>query len=270
VAPESDDNPWHYKFSWAPANVLRAGYDGALYLENNQLKYIPYHRLFQEIKQIKGGEGKEVFEGYYNRDSSRYIPIYGLEKAKTFIRGTLRSQGFCEAWNYLVQTGITSDRISMDMSQFRNWEEFRQVFKAPQPANPSVEKVLDWTFTNEPFSVPATPLPPVAALQILLEKKLQMKPADKDRVVMIHEFEYQLNGNKHKLTSWMDLIGEDSTHTAMAKTVGLPLALAACQIADGGFGVTGVMLPVIPEIYEPLLSQLSEHGIGFEEKEEEV
>jgi saccharopine dehydrogenase (NADP+, L-glutamate forming) len=272
VAPESDNNPWHYKFSWAPANVLRAGYDGALYLLNRMLHYVPYHRLFSEITEVSvpgSNSADDHFEGYLNRDSSRYIPIYGLQNAATFIRGTLRSSGFCAAWNHLLQSGLTTDRINVNTSSQPLWKDFLQAFEFPETSDPHIHKTMEWTFSGERVA-PYPSVHPVAVLQELLEKKLAMQPQDKDRVVMIHQFEYSLDNQNYRLTSWMDIIGDDAIHTAMAKTVGLPLALAAERMATGLFRSRGVVLPVIPEIYTPLLQSLRNEGIFFQEITEKI
>jgi saccharopine dehydrogenase (NADP+, L-glutamate forming) len=180
--------------------------------------------------------------------------------------------------------GITTDKIKLNISESESWKQFAEIFKFLKIPSPDVQKVLDWTFgddpminaANEEISPPAKPpvssvtkewiTSPVNALQTLLERKLKMKPDDRDRVVMIHEFEYNVEGNEHQLISSMDIIGKDSVHTAMAKTVGLPMALAANLMAEGAFDVKGVLLPVLPEIYEPLLLLLAQHGIQFKER----
>lgn len=278
VAKEDDTNPWHYKFSWAPYNVIRAGNDGALCRINSEHKYIPYSRLFAETEwfEING----ENFEGYYNRNSERYIELYNLQSAETFVRGTLRYPDFCRNWNALVNLGITHDSISITNHKEISWQQYFQAFF---PTEANIEKsslayilndkntsaAIAWLWQDANVKVPQQATP-AQALQTLLEEKWKLQPDDKDRVVMIHEFMYTLGEKCFGLKSWLDLNGENSLKTAMARTVGLPLALAAELIATKQLKTTGVIMPTLPELYEPLLARLQAEGIVFHEAEWEI
>ena len=262
VSKENCDNPWEYKFSWNPYNVIRAGSDGAMYLENNQLKYIPYHRLFTETKIIEANN--ESFEMYLNRDSTRYISLYGLEGIPTFLRGTLRYNSFCKKWNSLVDAGLTSDKIEMNFNENISWEQYLKGFIIKNSGDAEIKKAHEWLF-NDAGNIDLKTATPAANLQKLLENKWKMNPNDKDRVVMLHEIEYEKDGRKERLRSLLDMEGENARRSAMAKTVGLPLAIAAGLIADGIIKTFGVILPVISEVYKPVLAALSSEGIHFKE-----
>jgi saccharopine dehydrogenase-like NADP-dependent oxidoreductase len=277
VAADSDNNPWHYKISWNPYNIIRAGTDGGICISNGNFKYLPYNRLFSEARLIDAG-GVE-YDAYLNRNSLPYIALYGLEGINTFLRGTLRYKGFCRLWQFLVNAGITNDKISIPALGSLSWQDFFKIFM-PFPdkelednfrqltgSQPTAEETLaiKWLGFESGTLVPLAEGTPAEALQKLLEDKWKMEPQDKDRVVMLHEFIYSLHGKQYKLQSLLDLSGEDIHKTAMAKTVGLPLALAAELIANGQIHAEGVLLPVIPEVYKPLMAALERMGICFTE-----
>lgn len=275
IARGSDTNPWHYKISWNPYNIIRAGKDGGLAHIAGQSKYIPYTRLFRETEKFTIAEDR--FEGYLNRNSEQYAGPYGLRDADTFVRGTLRYDGFCEAWNVLVGLGITNDTLPLDLSG-KQWEDFIEMFLPEgKDLKHRVEAALGYTISHEAAEAfawlgdrirvaPPASATPAEALQVMLEEKWHMGGADKDRVVMIHEFGYSRQGKDYRLQSWMDLEGENATQTAMAKTVGLPLALAAELIADGKIRSRGVLMPTVKEIYAPIMDRLGDFGIRFEER----
>jgi saccharopine dehydrogenase-like NADP-dependent oxidoreductase len=278
VAPESDNNPWNYKITWNPRNVVLAGQGTVKYLENSQYKYIPYHRLFTTTEIIRvNGFGN--FEGYANRDSLKYIDTYGLKGISTFLRGTLRQPGFCAAWNLLVQLGITDDSYVIENSENLTWEEFTLSFlqnKKDKKINhalaslinkgPGAQEIhkLKWLGLLSDKKTGIANATPAQLLQKLLEEKLLMQPEDKDMIVMQHIFAYTLNNKNYKRTSSLVLKGENKIYTAMAKTVGLPLGIVARLILEDKIKLTGVQIPVIKEIYVPLLEELKEHGVEFE------
>ena len=278
VAPESDNNPWNYKVTWNPRNVVLAGQGTVKYLENKQYKYIPYHRLFTMTETIRI-EGHGNFEGYANRDSLKYISTYGLNDVSTFLRGTLRKPGFCDAWNLLVQLGITDDSYIIENSEQLSWHEFTLSFlrnRKDKKINhllaglikkgPGAQEIhkLKWLGLLNDKKIGIPKATPAQLLQKLLEEKLVMNPEDKDMIVMQHLFEYNLNGKLFKRSSSLVLKGENKTYTAMAKTVGLPLGIAARLILENKINLSGVQIPVVKEIYEPMLEELKKYGIGFE------
>jgi len=284
VAPESDDNPWHYKFSWNPGNVVLAGWPGpAKFIQCGKLKYIPYTRLFRRT-EIIDIEGFGRFEGYANRDSLQYIEKYNLQGIETIYRGTLRRPGFSQAWNLFVQLGATDNSYTMENSGELTHREFINSFLYYHPSD-SVEvklyrafhidqdspvvEMLEWLgiFSEEKIGVSNGT--PAQLLEGILTKKWKLQPRDKDLVVMWHKFNYveKESDKLVTLTSSMGLTGEDSGQTAMAKTVGLPLAIAAKLFLTGELNLTGLRIPTIREIYMPVLHELSMHGIAFTEKQ---
>jgi saccharopine dehydrogenase (NADP+, L-glutamate forming) len=280
VAPEYDNNPWNYKFTWNPRNVVLAGQGVAKYIVNNNYKYVPYHRLFTDIQTISV-KGYGNFDGYPNRDSLSYRKVYGLENIPTMLRGTLRKEGFCEAWNVFVQLGITDDSYQLEHSQQMT---YRQFIDAYLPANNSlsVEEKLKNVIGHDKKAIfdkivwlgllTDTPIPlqnasPAQILQHVLEQKWALGQADKDMIVMQHIFEYELKGKKHELYSSLVVKGDNIHSTAMAKTVGLPLAIGAKLYLEGKLdGLSGVHIPIMPMIYEPILEELASIGIIFQEQ----
>ena len=285
IAPESDDNPWNYKFTWNPRNVVLAGQGGAAsFIRNGQYKYIPYNRLFGRLDHMSV-EGFGDFVGYANRDSLSYRDTYGLQDIPTIFRGTLRRPGYCEAWNVFIELGMTSDTYEMDVQKFITPRSFTNSF-LPYNATKSVEEKFkeflredrmhlyhrfEWLgiFNDEPLIEIDNPTP-AQALQQILEFKLSLNDGDKDMLVMIHDFEYELNGKKYKISSHMVNIGEDQVYTAMSNTVGLPAAICAKMILTGALKTKGVTLPVQPEVYTPILQELESFDIRFIEKEIEL
>ncbi len=280
IAPESDDNPWNYKFTWNPRNVVLAGQGGAsCFLDHNEYKYIPYNRLFSRLASIKiNGYGE--FDGYANRDSLSYRKTYGLEDIPTIYRGTLRRPGYCQAWNIFIELGMTDDSYKMDRSETLTPRNFLNAF-LPYHENSTVEEKFktflredrinlynkfEWLGlfeSNEPIGL--MDASPAQLLEKILTKKLVLGPMDKDMLVMYHEFEYEKNGENYLVTSSMVNIGEDQTFTSMSNTVGLPVAIAAKMILNGQITKKGVTLPIAKEIYEPILSELEDFGITFNE-----
>jgi len=259
VAPENDDNPWHYKISWNPRNIVMAGQSGAVYKENGETKTVKYADLFDVSNKI-------IFDGlndlafYPNRDSLSYIPTYKLPDAATFIRTTLRHIDFFKGWNAIVHAGLTNEIDAVDVAglSFKKWSE---------PVLPFMHKeneaMLQFLGLFDDAIVPVTVKNSADILQFLVEKKLKMLPADKDMIVMLHEFEYELNGKNESLKSCLVVKGEDSLRTAMAKTVGLPLGIAAKLILNGVVQLKGLHIPTAKEIYEPVLQELESAGIKF-------
>jgi saccharopine dehydrogenase (NADP+, L-glutamate forming) len=281
VAPESDDNPWGYKFSWNPRNVVLAGQGGAAkYIRDGVTKYIPYHKLFQQVQHIDV-PGMGGFDGYANRDSLKYRAAYGLEDIPTLLRGTLRKAGYCAAWDAFVQLGCTDDSYAMELTASSTWGDYLRAF-LPGPApdlrratadylgvdttSPVLDK-LDWLglFNATPIGVEGRS--PAATLQHLLEQKWKLGPTDKDLVVMWHRFQYSVNGQRHEIQASLASIGLDPLHTAMARTVGLPIAMACKLVLNGAIKDRGVLLPLKASIYDPVLDELEALGIAFQESE---
>lgn len=281
IAPETDpENPWRYKFTWNPRNVVMAGQGTAKYLHDGIHKYIPYQQLFKRTTAITvSGYGE--FEGYANRNSLTYINAYGLQGIKTMLRGTLRYKDFCKAWDILVQLGCCDDTYTMEgvagMTHAGFMEAFldegmgsvKQRLMQQFSLHPEGEEIkrLAWSgfFSDEQIGL--TGGTPAQITEHILNKKWKLNPADKDMIVMWHRFVYEVAGRKHEIQSSLVVTGEDFVKTAMAKTVGLPLGIAARLLIEGKVKATGVQLPILPEIYTPLLQELKDYGICFKEQE---
>lgn len=279
VAPESDNNPWNYKFTWNPKNVILAGQGTVKFIRNGKYKYITYHNLFKRLEKIEI-ENHDDFEGYANRDSLKYMDIYGLKDIPTLLRGTLRKKGFCSAWDIFVQLGMTDDSylISCKNLSYRDFinsylvysdtksveDKISEFFKIPK-SDPIFEK-LEWSgiFSQEKISLDKAS--PADVLLHLLEDKWMLMPNDKDMVVMQHQFEYILEGKKHFKTSSLVIKGENAQQTSMAKTVGLPLGIAVKLHLQNKINLAGVHIPVLPEIYTPIMEELKNYGVKFSSK----
>ncbi len=261
VAPESDNNPWHYKISWNPQNVALAGVSGAIYKENGEIKNIPYEKLFDDCKTVQIDSVGEL--AYYpNRNSLHYIDLYKLDNPDTFIRTTLRYPAFCNGWKYIVSAGLTDNKKNVNTYKltFKEWSS--SIIPYLTEKNKNQFEYLGFFDEKE---VPASAKTSAEILQFLLETKLAMQPADKDMIVMLHELEYEMQNEKHTIKSSLIVKGENNIRTAMAKTVGLPLGIAAKLILQNEIKLTGMHIPILPEIYEPVLDELKNHGITFRE-----
>ena len=285
VAPESDTNLWNYKFTWNPRNVVVAGQGGAaVFMQEGKYKYIPYHRLFRRTEFLEV-ENYGRFEGLANRDSLKYRSVYGLDSIKTLYRGTLRRVGFSKAWNMFVQLGMTDDTYTLQGSEEMSYRDFVNSFLPYSPTD-SVElktrynlkidqddvmweKLLELDIFNPHKKIGIKNATPAQALQKILEEKWTLAPNDKDMIVMYHKFGYEIDGKTNQIDSTMVHLGEDQTYTAMAKTVGLPVAIATLKILNKEIITTGVLRPITKEIYDPILKELAENGIVFKEKERE-
>lgn len=338
VAPESDDNPWHYKISWNPRNIVLAGKAGAVYRENNQEKQVPYEELFntENVVEIPGiGD----LSWYANRDSLSYLPLYGLQDIATFLRTTLRHPDFMYGWKNLVDLKFTDEvqqydtdgktlaeafKEHMDSHQFSDWlqkklkdrladsklmlENLMKLMEVEEKAGEqgfeipgsfmaadekgNIEEIALDELKNRSASCLAYTMhqanltlrqlfflglddvitkvnkgrcSAADILQFALENKLALQPHDKDMIVMLHELEYELEGQKKSIRSSLVVTGENNLHTAMAKTVGLPLGIATKLILNGQLPLRGLHIPTAKAIYDPVLKELETYGIRFRE-----
>jgi len=281
VAPESDTNLWNYKFTWNPRNVVVAGQGGtAKFLQEGTYKYIPYHKLFRRTEFFKI-EGYGRFEGYANRDSLKYREAYGLQDVLTLYRGTMRRVGFSKAWNMFVQLGATDDSYTLENSEGMTYRDFINSFLPYSPTD-SVElklrhylkieqddimweKLLELNLFDHNKMIPLKNATPAQILQFILEDSWTLGEDDKDMIVMYHKFGYELSGKQLQIDANTVVKGESRTHTAMAKTVGLPVAMATLAILNKKISTPGVQIPIRKEVYEPILQELKEYGIVFNE-----
>ncbi len=272
MAPESDDNPWHYKITWNPANIVMAGSSGAIYKMNGNKIEIPYHKIFAN-NEVVDVPNLFPLAWYPNRDSLIYMNTYGLNDVNTFIRTTLRHPSFCRGWNKLINIGLTDVN---DEEEIKNCKKFHEWFQQkiyrnkPMIDNSNYEKEFDEQInflglkSNEPIDFPIKNS--ALLLQNILEKKLAMQPHDKDMIVMLHEINFEIYNEKKLIKSCLIVKGSDEKHTAMAKTVGLPLGIAARLILQNKIKIKGLHIPIVKEIYEPILSELEKNQIKFNEE----
>jgi saccharopine dehydrogenase-like NADP-dependent oxidoreductase len=281
VAPESDTNLWNYKFTWNPRNVVLAGQGGAAkFIQEGTYKYIPYHKLFRRTEFLEV-EGFGRFEAYANRDSLKYREVYGLQNAETCYRGTIRRVGFSKAWDVFVQLGMTDDTYIIDDSEHMSNRDFVNLFLPYHPTD-SVEikfrhqlkidqddviwdKLMELDLFSKSVVTGLKNATPAQMLEKILSYKWTLQPEDKDMIVMYHKIGYELNGEQKQIDATMVCLGDDQTYTAMAKTVGLPVAIATLKILNGEISTTGVQLPTAKEVYLPILEELEQYGVVFKE-----
>jgi len=281
----NSDNPWHYKFTWNPRNVILAGQGYVKFIQEGRYKYIPYQRLFRRTEIIHI-PGYGHFEGYANRDSLKYLDVYNLRGINTLYRGTLRRPGYCKAWDVFVQLGATDDTYELENVGEMTHRDFTNSFLFYNPSD-SVELKLahylnldlesevmykiKWLgmFSNEPVGIEKGT--PAQILEHILKKKWSLDADDKDMIVMWHKFNYiDLEGIEHEEHSTMVSLGDDSVHTGMSKSVGLPLGIATKLILEGKIKTTGVHIPIQKEIYAPILEELKNFGFDFIEEKIEL
>ncbi|MEO7523332.1 MAG: saccharopine dehydrogenase C-terminal domain-containing protein [Ferruginibacter sp.] len=344
VAPESDDNPWHYKISWNPRNIVLAGKAGALYKMNGKDIIENYEELFDAERIVATGNAEVPFLSYYpNRDSMPYIDLYKLHNADTFIRTTLRYTDFMHGWKNIVELKLTDETLQyqtdgktlqaffqehLEKNGFSEWleqnlserlsdtkillENLMKIMEAEEKAEESGESIPgNFMMVNESGDLKNIEVEDIKSnaaaamagkmheanlimkqlfflgmddketlidkgmcsaadvLQFALEKKLALAAGDKDMIVMLHEIEYSVNEKKRSIHSSLMVKGNDNIHTAMAKTVGLPLGITAKLILNGELKLTGLHIPVNKEIYEPVLEELKKYDVVFTETRKE-
>ncbi len=281
VHPDYDDNPWNYKFTWNPRNVVLAGQGTAQYIEGGEIKYIPYNKLFNRTENMSVLDSGE-FEAYANRDSLSYRKSYRIENISTLLRGTLRRSGYSKSWNYLLQLGLTDDTYVIENSEKLSYRSYLNMF-LPGSDKMTLEekfckefgiredseefKKIKWLDIFSDKKVDLENATPAQVLQKILEEKWTLSAEDKDMIVMQHQFEYTLDGVNKKLNSSFVVFGDNQRDTAMAKTVGLPVAIAVKLILNGEITSVGVKIPTTKDIYFPVLKELAENGINFVEEE---
>jgi len=282
-APEANTNPFGYKFSWSPIGVLLAGKNSAQYQKDGQQIFIPAEDLFKG-PSIINIEGLGEFEGYPNRNSLPYIQLYGIQSADTMLRGTLRNKGWCSTMKKMVDLGILDE-------EEKEWDgltykDFIRRLMA-NPAEEDIQKALsahlgieedsdiikrfEWLGLLSDESIPVSKGSALDILGARMLEKLQYEEGERDMIILQHQFIASYpGGNKEKITSTLIDYGIPHGDSSMARTVGLPAAIATRLILEGKIEMTGVHIPVIPEIYVPILQELKEMDIAFSEKKEEL
>jgi len=276
-APDSNDNPYGYKLSWSPRGVLLAGRNDAHFLKDGKEVKIKGADLFQHCEQMEV-PGLGVFEGYPNRDSMSYIDIYDIPETKTMLRGTFRNIGWCETLDAIADLGLLDiEERSFDKMTYAHLmrELVHNKNKDLKEAVANIAKIdtsskiisrLEWLglFDEEP--IPSDVNTRLDALCHLFEMKMNYAPGERDMLVMHHEFIVEYPNKKQKITSTMIDYGIPNSDSSMSRTVALPVAIASRMILEDKIELTGVHRPIIPEIYEPILKELSQLGISLEER----
>ena len=269
VAPENDDNPWHYKFSWNPRNVVNAGKSGAVYKEKSKVKSQKYETIYSDCSEVLV-EGIGLLACYHNRNSLSYMATYGLEESETFMRTTLRYPEFCMGWDLIIKLGLTDEMDIQDTDGISVSDFLKNRFLKKNISFESLSSKIQEQFIflgwDDETIINKGSCSAADVLLFILEKKWALKPEDKDMIVMLHEIVYEVKSQKLKVKSLLVVKGEDSLRTAMAKTVGLPLGIAATLLLEGKIIETGLHIPIAASIYEPVLKKLAEQGIVFTEE----
>lgn len=272
VAPESDDNPWHYKISWNPRNVVNAGKAGAVYQADGKVEQKSYTQLFADARTVSiPGIGDLAY--YPNRDSLSYMPLYRLEDCQDFLRTTLRYPAYCKGWNAIVQLQLADDQVTYSFAQTSVHDFVQQHLAKHQLEwlwkdllrDAELGLLLEYLGLMSDDIIPLQSGTAADVLQWLLETKLVLHPSDKDMIVMLHEIGFTLNGQAKSIQSSLVVKGTDALRTAMAKTVGLPLGIAAKLLIENKIQLRGLQIPTSPEIYTPVLAELETMGICFQE-----
>jgi saccharopine dehydrogenase (NADP+, L-glutamate forming) len=284
IAPESDDNPWGYKITWNPMNVVMAGMASARYVQDGKLRIVPYNRLFLDTHIVDIPDiGK--FEAYPNRDSIKYRRIYSIPKIPNVFRGSMRKIGFCKAWNALVQIGLTDNRYIVPDSHklsYNEWLSFylqkkngistKQAlvsFLNESEGSEIIDKI-EWLGLLREEKIKLRDATPAEILLDLLKKKWKFKENDRDMVILHTEVEYEIEKRVERFVSSFIVKGEPGFNTAMASTVGLPMGIAVNLILNNKIKEKGVIIPIYPDIFKPALKELADLGIKPVEKVEQI
>ncbi len=276
-APDANDNPFGYKFSWSPRGVLMAGKNDARYLRDGAIKEIDGSDLFLNHWPLEV-DGFAEFETYPNRDSMPYIDIYGIPETQTMFRGTIRNTGWCDKLYALAKLGLLEDR-EIDLPGTATYKDLMgKILNSDDNSNltmkthtslgryskPDVLEGLKWLGLFDDKSLPNSR----NLLDIMTEtflEKMRYQPGEKDMIVLFHDFLATFPDGKKRITSTLIDYGKDDT--SMARTVGLPAAIGAELILREKINLTGVQIPVKREIYQPVLEKLDTLGISCIEKE---
>lgn len=281
-APDSNDNPFGYKFSWSPRGVCTAGKNSALFLEKGKEVRIPGPDLFT-CRQKMVVEGVGELEGYPNRDSISYIDVYGLKGIDTMFRGTLRYLGWCETLKKVVDLGLLDETPTTYPAGTTFAQYMARFLKSPatgnlrndlakqlsiEPASPILKR-FEWLglLGNEAISVTGKETTPLDILANRMAEKMQYQPGERDMLVLLHAFVARFpNGQEEEITSTLIDYGQPNGDTSMARTVSLPAAVGTKLILTGVITRPGVFIPVEKNVYNPVLDELAEMGIRCVEK----
>jgi saccharopine dehydrogenase-like NADP-dependent oxidoreductase len=283
-APEANGNPLGYKFSWSPRGVLLAGKNSAHYLKDGEEITIPGGELFEHTWPVPVEvEGKVIeFEGYPNRDSLPYMHAYGIESTRTMFRGTLRYPGWCATMRAISATGWLGEeppdgapaetfaQLTSRLIGSRGDLTTDLAARLGMAPDSPVLRNLVWLGLLSDDPLPAGPRAPVDILTARMLELMSYAPGERDLLVLKHEFQARYGNRTQQISSTMVDFGIPEGDSSMSRTVGLPAAIGVKLVLHGKIGRTGVLTPVVPEIYEPVLEELETLGIRFEERWETV
>jgi len=277
-APEAADNPWRYKFSWSPRGALLAGTQSARYLRRGRVHHVPGADLFShfwpyEVEQV----GR--LEMYPNRDSLRYVQLYGLDDVEKFIRGTIRYPGWCETMRAVAEIGLLdvderrwpprtsyADMLSELLPPSPGSLRGRLALRLGLPEAHDIIRRFEWSGLLSDEHLPETAASPLDAVAALFERRMAYRPGERDMVVMRHEIDVRwADDSRERMISLLVAFGDPQGDSATARTVSLPAAIASRSILEGGLGLVGVQVPTMAEVYEPILAELERLGIRFRE-----
>ena len=283
-APEANDNPFGYKFSWSPRGVLMAGRNAARFRSDGDVVEIPGPELFLHYECVPVEvEGKLIpFEGYPNRDSLPYADTYGITKTRTMFRGTLRNQGWCATLKKVAELGLLEETdlglegLTYAQMMGKLIGKAGKASRADVAAHlglapiASIVANLDWLGLFGDAKLPAGCKSPLDVLTATMLARMSFAPGERDLLILQHQFLAEYPGRKERITSTMIDFGIPHGDSSMNRTVGLPAAIGVRLILEGKIKSRGVLVPVTPEIYEPALAELERLGIRFTEKVEKA
>jgi saccharopine dehydrogenase-like NADP-dependent oxidoreductase len=286
MAPGGANNPWDYRLSWNPRNIVLAGQGTTQYIIKGKYKFLPYNRLFQQYRKIEIPQ-IGTYDSFANRDSLLFRKEFGLEDIPTLKRSTLRSDGFCDAWNAMVKLGMTDSHfpiLELDKMTYHDLFEAyligykegnmslrdRVALSLGEELNSDVMQKLEWLGLFDRRRIRMSNASPAEILEDLLDKKMQLQKGDRDMVINMNMVKYQLKDKKYRIYSTMKLEGDADGDTAMSKFIGLPIGIMVKMIMRGQITSKGVSVQAQPQVYTAILEELKEHGIVFNNRIEEL
>jgi saccharopine dehydrogenase (NADP+, L-glutamate forming) len=282
-APDTLDNPFGYVITWNPRNVVMAGERGAQFLDRGKIRIVPFHHLFQNSWPVEvPGVGR--MEAYPNRDSLSYRELYGIPEAESMIRGTIRYPGFCETWTQIARLGLPNETLHIPRLADRSWADLVEMFLPTQTAGDDlaarvanflhisptgqIMQNLAWLglFSQEKTGVDGDTA--AAAMVELLNRKLRLDAGACDMVVLQHDFRVRYSeedGRQERIVATLVAYGEPGGFTAMARTVGMPAAIATELILADRIPLTGCQIPTHPAVHRPILAELERRDLRMVE-----
>ncbi|HEY9062659.1 MAG TPA: saccharopine dehydrogenase C-terminal domain-containing protein [Pseudobacteroides sp.] len=278
-AYESNNNPIGYKFSWSPIGFLLVALNDGRYMENNQIIDISEKNLFEEYF-LKSIPGVGFFEAFVNRDATHYIDLYGIHSAESIFRGSLRHIGFCETWHYFKKLGLLDREICFDFKTNSPRQVLAKLIKSDGknllrdiscflniPEYSLTIKKLEWLGLISDELLPLGNTSVFEMFGHVLQNHLNYEEDEKDMLILHQEIIAEYPGKtRQKILSTLVSKGDPFGDSATAYTVSLPAAIAVKLILEKKIGLTGIQIPIHPQIYEPVLEELNRLNINVVER----